>query len=102
MVNELKKTVTATVIIVFILFATLAIGGLLNLLTPANEALFFAWVTSSIGFGCSTFAVIVLAYKETNKKYEVCSDCELKDQIIVKAIKDINTAKIEENVENVG
>ena len=103
MVNELKKTVTATVIIVFILFATLAIGGLLNLITPANEALFFAWVTSSIGFGCSTFAVIVLAYKElhkdecTDKKKEICEFCNLKEKIaMANAVKDITIAKSEE------
>lgn len=106
MVNELKKSIAATILIAIILFATLSIGGVLNLFTPEDEALFFAWLTSSIGFGCSTFAVIVLAYKElhkdecTGKEKEICEFCNLKEKIaMANAMKDITVAKSEEEVE---
>ena len=97
MINELKKSLTATAIIIFILFATLSIGSLINLFTPKDEALFFAWITSSIGFGCSTFAVIVLAYRELHSESMV--EVKLEDQMLADALKNIVIAKSEETEE---
>lgn len=93
MINELKKSLTATALIIFILFATLSIGSLINLFTPEKEALFFAWITSSIGFGCSTFAVIVLAYRELHSESMV--EDKLEEQMITDALKNIIIAKNE-------
>lgn len=93
MINELKKSLTATALIILILFATLSIGSLINLFTPKDEALFFAWITSSIGFGCSTFAVIVLAYRELHSKSMV--EDKLEEQMITDALKNIIIAKSE-------
>lgn len=94
MINELKKSLTATALIILILFATLSIGSLINLFTPEKEALFFAWITSSIGFGCSTFAVIVLAYRELHSEsITEVKLTEAEEQLIANALKNIAIAK---------